>query len=160
ASSSGCCANTARDAAVFAPGQMALATMPYGAHSRAAVRVRARRASLALLYSAVPMWAFTVQRAQVDDAAVPLGLHQRERGLHGPEGTVEADVETVVEQLIGLVLDATEAAATPRVVHEDVDGAPLVARRVDHAEHIVLAGDVHPQEPRRLAELGRGVAPL
>ena len=48
-----------RDAAVFAPGQMTLAVIPCPAHSRAAVRVNARRASLAVLYSAVPMWAFT-----------------------------------------------------------------------------------------------------
>ena len=42
-----------------APGQRALARMPCRAHSRAAVRVRARSASLPTLYSAVNGWALT-----------------------------------------------------------------------------------------------------
>ena len=47
------------EAAVFAAGQITLAVMPYCAHSRAAVRVKARSASFAELYSAVPMCALT-----------------------------------------------------------------------------------------------------
>ena len=43
----------------LAAGQMTLAVIPSGAHSRAAVRVAARSASLLVLYSAVPMWALT-----------------------------------------------------------------------------------------------------
>ena len=43
----------------FAAGQITLSTMPVAAHSRAAVRVAARSASLAVLYSSVPMCAFT-----------------------------------------------------------------------------------------------------
>ena len=53
---------TRRKAALLAPGQIALTTTPVGAHSRAAVRVRVRSASLAALYSSVPMWAFTPLR--------------------------------------------------------------------------------------------------
>src|ERR1700722_8685681 len=56
---SGCSAATARKAALLAPGQMTLAMTPYCAHSRAAVRVNVRNASLAQLYSSVPMWALT-----------------------------------------------------------------------------------------------------
>ena len=59
ASSSGCAAKTARVAADLAPGQMTLTRICHGAHSRAAVRLAARNASLATLYDVVPMWALT-----------------------------------------------------------------------------------------------------
>ena len=52
------------NAALLAAGQMALTVTPNGAHSRAAVRVRARSASLAALYSRVPMCALTPFRLQ------------------------------------------------------------------------------------------------
>ena len=57
--SSGWAPMVAANEADFAAGQMTLAVMPQSAHSRAAVRVAARRASLLVLYSAVPMWALT-----------------------------------------------------------------------------------------------------
>ena len=50
---------TCRKAADLAAGQMMFAVMPMGAHSRAAVRVAPRSASLAVLYSRVPICAFT-----------------------------------------------------------------------------------------------------
>ena len=59
ATSSGFRSITARNDAEIAAGQITLAVMPVGAHSRAAVRVAARSASLAELYSTVPMWALT-----------------------------------------------------------------------------------------------------
>jgi hypothetical protein len=52
------------NAALLAAGQMALTVTPKGAHSPAAVRVSARSASLAALYSRVPMCALTPFRLQ------------------------------------------------------------------------------------------------
>ena len=62
AASSGLAPITRLNAALLAPGQIALTTTPVGAHSRAAVRVRVRSASLVALYSSEPMWALTPLR--------------------------------------------------------------------------------------------------
>ena len=51
-----------KNAALLAAGAIALTVMPVGAHSRAAVRVSARSASLAALYSSEPMCALTPLR--------------------------------------------------------------------------------------------------
>src|ERR1700734_4293509 len=59
ASSSGWAAKTERVAADLAPGQLTLTLICQGAHSRAAVRLAARSASLATLYDVVLMCAFT-----------------------------------------------------------------------------------------------------
>ena len=53
----------------MAAGHSALTVTPVGAHSRAAVLVSARSASLAALYSSDPMWALTPLR--LPDAAAP-----------------------------------------------------------------------------------------
>ena len=62
ATSSGLRSITARKEADIAAGQITLAVIPLGAHSLAAVRVAARSASFAVLYSTVPMWALTPLR--------------------------------------------------------------------------------------------------
>src|ERR1700683_4108931 len=64
AAMSGLLPSARMNAALLAAGQMALTVTPNGAHSRAAVRVRARSASLAGLYSRVPLWALTPFRLQ------------------------------------------------------------------------------------------------
>ena len=64
ASSSGYSPIARKKAWLLAAGQIALTVSPVGAHSRAAVRVSARSASLAALYSSEPMCAL-----------IPLRLH-------------------------------------------------------------------------------------
>ena len=59
---SGWSAVSFRNAALLAAGQIAFTVTPVGAHSRAAVRVKARRASLAALYSSDPTCALTPLR--------------------------------------------------------------------------------------------------
>src|ERR1700730_13176975 len=64
AATSGLSPRARRNAALLAAGQIALTVTPNGAHSLAAVRGRARNASLAALYSRVPICALTPFRLQ------------------------------------------------------------------------------------------------
>ena len=62
----------------------------------------------------------------------PRVAHRGEHRLHRPQRSVEAHVEPGVEPRLVLVLEPAERAAAPRVVHEDVDRAPLGERALDH----------------------------
>lgn len=59
----------------------------------------------------------------------------------------------MVDLLVGLVLESTEAAASPRVVDEDVDRPPSVEGGIDHGLHRGLVGHVGGDGQRLDAEL-------
>ena len=78
-----------KNAWLLAAGHSALTVTPVGAHSRAAVLVSARSASLAALYSSDPMWALTPLRLHMLTRRQPR-LHMRKRRPHRPERAVVA----------------------------------------------------------------------
>src|SRR5262249_20480080 len=81
-------------------------------------------------------------------------LHVREDGLHRPEVREEADAEGALELRRGLPLDAPHAGPAPGVVHEHVDAAPGVERRLHRGGHLRVVADVGLHEAPLAAERG------
>ena len=102
------------------------------------------------------MGVHAVQGADVDDPSPALLLQDGVDRVHGPEGAQEADRKAVLHQRFGLLLDATDAAPAPGVVHEDVDRAEPVDGGSDHVFDARLVAGVGLDEEGVLAELFGG----
>src|SRR5262249_39940515 len=82
------------------------------------------------------------ERAEVDDAAPALCLHQGQDGAHRPPRPLETRAERHVELLVGDRLQRATWAEAVRIVHQDVDRAVETHRLLDHRFHVAPLADV------------------